>query len=73
MSVSLEYLQRCAAQTGYQVGPLEKVVRLGGMAGDVARHPLLGSVLALKGDTAFNLCFSSPKQLSVDLDANLQL
>jgi len=54
MNVSLEYLQRCAAQTGYRVEPLEKVVRLGGMAADVARHPFLGSVLALKGDTAFS-------------------
>ena len=70
MNVSLEYLQRCAAQTGYRVEPLEKVVRLGGMAGDVARHPFLGSVLALKGGTAFNLCFGPPKRLSVDLDYN---
>ena len=70
MNVSLEYLQRCAAQTGYRVGPLEKVVRLGGMAADVARHPFLGSVLALKGGTAFNLCFGPPKRLSVDLDYN---
>ena len=70
MNVSLEYLQRCTAQTGYPVGPMEKVIRLGGMAGDVARHPLLGSVLALKGGTAFTLCFGSPKQLSVDLDSN---
>ena len=36
MSVSLEYLQRCSLQTGYQVPPLEKIVRLGDMAGDVA-------------------------------------
>jgi len=70
MSVSLEYLQRCAAQTGYRVESLEKVVRLGAMAGDVARHPFLGSVLAMKGGTAFNLCFGPPKRLSVDLDYN---
>jgi hypothetical protein len=49
MSVSLKYLQDCSAQTGYRVEPLEKVVRLGEMAADVARHPFLGSVLALKG------------------------
>jgi hypothetical protein len=30
MSPSLEYLERCAAETGFQVTPLEKVVRLGG-------------------------------------------
>ena len=70
MNVSLQYLQRCSAQTGYPVPPLEKVVRLGEMAGDVARHPFLGSVLALKGGTALNLCFCPPKRLSVDLDYN---
>ena len=70
MNVSLEYLQRCAAQTGYRTEAMEKVVRLGGMAADVARHPILGSVLALKGGTAFNLCFGQPKRLSVDLDYN---
>ena len=70
MNVSLEYLERCSAQTGYPVSPLEKVVRLGEMAGDVARHPFLGSVLALKGGTALNLCFGPPKRLSVDLDYN---
>ncbi len=31
------------------------------------------SAVILKGGTAFNLCFGSPKQLSVDLDSNLQL
>ncbi len=31
MNVSLEYLQRCSAQTGYAVLPLEKVIRLGEM------------------------------------------
>jgi hypothetical protein len=70
MSVSLEYLQRCSAQTGYTILSLEKVVRLGEMAGDVARHPFLGGVLALKGGTALNLCFGSPKRLSIDLDYN---
>jgi hypothetical protein len=46
MNVSLKYLQDCSAQTGYRIDPLEKVVRLGEMAADVTRHPLLGSVLA---------------------------
>jgi hypothetical protein len=49
MNVSLEYLERCTAQTGYLVSPLEKVIRLGEVAGDIARHPFLGSVLVLKG------------------------
>jgi hypothetical protein len=55
MSPSLEYLERCAATTGFQVTPLEKVVRLGALAADVARHPFLGKLLALKGGTALNL------------------
>lgn len=70
MSVSLQYLERCSAQTGYAVPLLEKVVRLGEMAGDIASHPFLESVLALKGGTALNLCFGPPKRLSVDLDYN---
>jgi len=47
MSVSLDYLQRFGAQTGFQPATLEKVVRLGELAGDVARHPLLGQALAI--------------------------
>lgn len=70
MSVSLEYLQACSAQTGYAVGPLEKVVRLGEMAGDITRHPMLGQAVALKGGTALNLCHGRPRRLSVDLDFN---
>ena len=48
MGVSLEYLQRCSVQTGYQVPPLEKIVRLGDMAGDVARHPMLADLQGQK-------------------------
>jgi len=49
---------------------LDKVIRLGEMAGDVARHPFTGRAMALKGGTELNLCFGEPKQLSVDLDDN---
>jgi hypothetical protein len=70
MNPSREYLQHCSIQTGYQITPLEKVVRLGEMAGDITRHPFLGKVLALKGGTVLNLCFGPPKRLSVDLDYN---
>jgi hypothetical protein len=45
MKASRQYLERCAAETGFGIGPLEKVVRLGELAGDIARHPLLGSSL----------------------------
>lgn len=70
MSVSLEYLERCAGETGFQVASLEKVARLGDLAGDVARHGFLAEVLALKGGTALNLAFGAPSRLSVDLDFN---
>lgn len=71
MSVSLDYIERCAAETGYAAGTLEKVTRLGEIASAIARHPLLGDALALKGGTAFNLCFGdAPTRLSVDLDYN---
>jgi predicted nucleotidyltransferase component of viral defense system len=70
MSVSLEYLQHCSAQTGYAINPLEKIVRLGEIAADLTRHPFLGKVLALKGGTALNLCLGPPRRLSVDLDFN---
>ena len=55
MSASLEYLERCSAETGFSVVGLEKVVRLGGMAAEIGRHPLLSEVLVLKGGTALKL------------------
>lgn len=70
MPVSLEYLERCAAKTGYQVDALEKVTRLGEIAGEIGRHPSLSGALALKGGTAINLCSGPPTRLSVDLDFN---
>ena len=71
LPASVEFLERAAAETGFQVEALEKVVRLGELAADVARHPLLGPALALKGGTALNLCWGSPSRLSVDLDYNV--
>lgn len=70
MSVSYDYLQHCSVHTGYGIGPLEKVIRLGEIAADIMRHPFLGNVLALKGGTALNLCLGPPQRLSVDLDFN---
>lgn len=70
MPVSLEYLDRCARETGYQVATLEKVVRLGELAGEIARRPELKGKLALKGGTAINLGFGAPTRMSVDLDYN---
>ncbi len=70
MKLSLEFLERCSAETGFQVAALEKVTRMGEIAGHIARHPTLGEVLALKGGTALNLCLGAPTRLSVDLDFN---
>jgi len=70
MSASLAYLERCSAESGFSVAGLEKVVRLGAMAGEIGRHPLLSSVLVLKGGTALNLAYGPPERLSVDLDFN---
>jgi predicted nucleotidyltransferase component of viral defense system len=70
MRPSYEFVERIASETGYQVSPLEKVILLGDLAGDIARHPFLGEVLVLKGGTALNLCFGPPSRLSVDLDYN---
>ena len=70
MNRSREWFQRVAQETGYRAETLEKVTRLGELAAEVGRHPLLGSVLALKGGTALNLAFGPPSRLSVDLDFN---
>lgn len=70
MSLSLEFLDRCASESGFRVATLEKVGLLGELAEDIMRHPFLGKALALKGGSALNLCFGRPKRLSVDLDFN---
>ncbi len=70
MSLDPRWLSDLAAQTGFRAETLERVIRLGEIAGDVARHPLLSRALVLKGGTAINLCFGEPRRLSVDLDFN---
>lgn len=70
MSRSRAWFDSVARGTGYRADTLERVTRLGELAADVGRHPLLGRVLVLKGGTALNLCFGSPPRLSVDLDFN---
>ena len=70
MPWSESYLVSLAEETGFRKQTLEKVLRLGELQGDVSRHPLLSSALALKGGTALNLCFGAPTRLSVDLDFN---
>ncbi len=70
MNLSAERIERLAAETGFRPETLEKVIRLGELAADIGRHPLLSRVLVLKGGTALNLMFGSPARLSVDLDFN---
>lgn len=70
MSRSRAWFEAVARETGYREDTLEKVTRLGELAAEIDRHPLLGTVLALKGGTALNLCFGLPPRLSVDLDFN---
>jgi predicted nucleotidyltransferase component of viral defense system len=70
MSPSRERLLDLSAESGFRSDVLEKVLRLGELAGDVSKHPLLSTALALKGGTALNLCFGPPRRLSVDLDFN---
>ena len=70
MSLSPEFLNRTSAETGFSQSMLEKAARLGELATNISRHPLLGAALALKGGTALNLCFGPPRRMSVDLDFN---
>lgn len=70
MNRNREWFQALAQKTGFRADTLEKVTRLGELAVEVGRHPLLGRVLALKGGTALNLAFGPPSRLSVDLDFN---
>lgn len=70
MSVSRDYLTSCSTASGYDAAALEKVIRLGELAGDITKHGFLGECLALKGGTALQLCFGPPSRLSVDLDFN---
>ena len=60
MNLSRERVERWSTETGFRVETLEKVLRLGELAADISRHPLLGHVLALKGGTALNRLLKNP-------------
>jgi len=70
MKLDRDELTRLAAEHGFQVAALEKVIRLGDLLAEFSRNPLLRDALLLKGGTALNLCFGPPRRLSVDLDFN---
>lgn len=70
MNVSRTFLQQCAQNTGFPPETLEKVIRLGTLAGEINQHPVLREILLMKGGTPLNLGFGAPSRLSVDLDYN---
>ena len=70
MTLTPRELRRLAADTGFEARSLEKVVQLADVADALLRHPVLRSVLVLKGGTALNLLGHAPARLSVDLDFN---
>ncbi len=70
MKLDRDELTRLAAEQGFQVAALEKVIRLGDLLAEFSRNPLLRDGLLLKGGTPLNLCFGPPRRLSVDLDLN---
>ena len=63
-------LQRLAAETGYRLDTLEKVLRLLELLDEIAQDPVLSQRLALKGGTALNVSYLDLDRLSVDIDLN---
>ncbi len=63
-------LQHLAADTGFGVEPLAKVLSLMEMIEAIRSHPFLKSRMALKGGTALNLFVFDVPRLSVDVDLN---
>lgn len=63
-------LQRLAAETGFSVEPLTKVLSLMELMEAIRSHPFLKSRVALKGGTALNLFVFDVPRLSVDIDLN---
>ena len=67
---TVQTLQRLAAETGYQLDTLEKVLRLLELLDEIAQDPVLSQRLALKGGTALNVFYLDLDRLSVDIDLN---
>ena len=61
---TVQTLQRLAAETGYRLDTLEKVLRLLELLDEIAQDPVLSQRLALKGGTALNVFY-------LDLDRTL--
>ncbi len=67
---TVQTLQRLAAETGYQLDTLEKVLRLLELLDEIAEDPVLSECLVLKGGTALNVFHLDLDRLSVDIDLN---
>jgi predicted nucleotidyltransferase component of viral defense system len=67
---SKEYLNKLAAQTGFNIDSLQKQMTLLDLLREINRHPLLKDKFALKGGTAINLFWFPLPRLSVDIDLN---
>lgn len=61
-------LNRVAAGTGFQLEPLEKVIRLLALLDALRSHPFLKPRVVLKGGTALNLFVLDVPRISVDID-----
>ena len=70
MKLDLAQLERAAAETGFQVEPRQKVLRLLDLLDGLRSHPFLAERLVLKGGTALNLFVLESTRLSVDVDLN---
>ena len=67
---TVQTLQRLAAETGYRLETLEKVLRLLDLLDEIAEDPILSDRLVLKGGTALNVFHLDLDRLSVDIDLN---
>lgn len=67
---SVQTLQRLADETGYQLGTLEKVLRLLDLLQEIASDRILSERFVLKGGTALNAFHLGLDRLSVDIDLN---
>lgn len=67
---TLEDLQQAAKATGFEIEPLEKVIRLFEILDRIRDHPFLSSRMVLKGGTALNFFVLDMPRLSVDIDLN---
>ena len=67
---TVQTLQRLAAETGYRLDTLEKVLRLLELLDEIGEDPVLSQRLALKGGTARDVFYLDLDRLSVDIDLN---